>query len=168
MGVMEKIILTLILSVFVVALGCTKPKGNYTEKLKEGCVEATITGIKLDIGRLENYLVLPDLQNKAQVEAHLSKLYEDLKKYQNMRIEEYALPQPLHIRGYINEPYVVNTIIYLEKQSMSGPFYHAVKVMDDRGAEIKPKEIYEFTIYPLYRRYYPFEDWYVLIESFEK
>ncbi|BAL80365.1 hypothetical protein [Caldisericum exile] len=163
-----KIIIVFILLFAITSIGCVSKQENYTDKLKESCIEATITGIKLDIERLEGYLKLPDLKNRSEVEKALSKLYEDLRKYQNMNVKDYELPKPLKIRGYISEPYVVDSIIYLEKQSKSGPFYHAVKVMGDKENDIKPKEIYEFTIYPVYRRYYPFEAWYVLIESFEK
>jgi hypothetical protein len=168
MGMRFKVLISIILIVSLVLLGCATNKENYEYKLKKGCLEATIIGIKLDIGRLEGYLKLPDLENREQVLEALSKLKEDLKKYESMKVEDYVLPEPIIIRGFISEPYVEDTIIYLEKQSKSGPFYHAVKVMDDRGSKIVPKEIYEFKIYPVYRRYYPFPDFYVFVESFKK
>lgn len=163
-----KLILALFLIAFILVLGCLPSSENYEKLLKESCIEATIIGIKLDIERLEGYLRLPDLQNRETVEQALKRLYEDLNKYQNMKVEDYTLPEPIKIVGYINEPYTVDSIIYLKEQSKSGPFYHAVKVLKDRGSEIKPKEIYEFTVYPVYRRFYPFEDWYVCVESFKK
>lgn len=85
-----------------------------------------------------------------------------------MKTQDYVLLEPIKIKGYLGEKYVADSIIYLENQSKSGPFYHAVKILGDRGNEITANKIYTFTIYPVYRRYYPFEDWYVFVSDFEE
>ena len=83
-----KVLIAIILIVSLVLLGCATNKENYEYKLKKGCLEATIIGIKLDIGRLEGYLKLPDLENREQVVEALSKLKEDLTKYESMKVED--------------------------------------------------------------------------------
>lgn len=163
----KKFLSTLLLAVIIASLFFSCTFINKTE-IKRGCLEAITTGIKLDIQRLEDYLSLPDLQNRSEVERALTKLKEDLNKYQSMKTNEYILEEPIEIKGYLGEKYVINSIIYLVNQNKSGPFYHAVKVMDDKGEEIIPNEIYTFKVYPVYKRYYPFEAWYVFVSDFKK
>jgi len=165
--VAKKFLSIFLLAVFIASIffGCTWI--NETE-IKRECLEAITTGIKLDIQRLEGYLNLSDLQNRSEVESTLIKLKEDLNKYQSIKTNDYVLEESIEIKGYLGEKYVTNSIIYLENQSKSGPFYHAVKVMDDKGEEIVPNEIYTFKVYPVYKRYYPFEAWYVFVSDFEK
>lgn len=161
----RNIILTILLVTIVLILGACKPS---MDEIKQGCIDAAIVGIKLDIERLEGYLELPELDNRDKVEEALSKLRIDLQAYQSMKTQDYVLPEPIKIKGYLGEKYVTDSIIYLENQSKSGPFYHAVKILGDRGNEITANKIYTFTIYPVYRRYYPFEAWYVFVSDFEK
>ncbi len=158
-------VLIVLLIAMIFALAACKPS---TDEIKQGCIDAAITGIKLDIERLEGYLKLPELDNRNQVEEALSKLKIDLQTYQSMKTQNYVLPEPLKVNGYLGEKYVTDSIIYLENQSKSGPFYHAVEILGDKGNQIIPNQIYTFTIYPVYRRYYPFEDWYVFVSDFEK
>jgi len=162
---MRKIsIITLILITLFLS-GCSK--NSLEMELKKSAIETTIIGIKLDIEKLESYLKLESLENRGAVEEALKKRYEDLEYYQKLDPKNYTLPKPITIRGLIFESYKPNTIIYLEHQSKSGPFYIAVKVFRDQGDKIIPNHIYTFTIYPLYRQYYPFESWYVLVKKFE-
>lgn len=165
---MQKIFITLLIIFIAIPLMTTSCSRTDNTEVKQACIDAALSGIKLDIQRLKAYLLQQDLENRQEVESAYKKLEEDLKKYSNMKAEEYELPKPIKIKGYLGESYVPDSIIYLEQQNKSGPFYHAVKIMKNRGSEIVPKEVYTFTVYPVYKRYYPFESWYVFVSDFKK
>lgn len=150
--------------IFCLFAGCVE---NSKQEIAKECIEATITGIKIDIQRLEGYLNLDDLEKRNEIEETLQKLKEDLEYFQSISPSSYIPPEPIEVKGSIEEQYTTDTIISLIDQKKSGPFYHIVKVHKDKGKDIIPKNEYSFVIYKVYKRYYPFEAWYVFVKEFK-
>jgi len=61
--------------------------------LKRECLNATINAIKIEINRHQEWLATPDVENKEEILNRLNRLTSDLERYENMKIEEYTIPE---------------------------------------------------------------------------
>jgi len=134
--------------------------------LKEECLKAIINAIKIEINRHREWLDTPDIENKEEILNRLNQLKTDLEKYENMKVEEYMIPEKREVIGWIEEPYKMDTLLYIENMTRSGPFYHIVGIREN--STIEPKKKYLMTIHLVYLRYYPFESYYVYVYKYKE
>ena len=137
--------------------------------LKENCIYAAMNGILADVNRIKVWLKNSDNLGKDKInelKANLSELNNMLEKYKTMPVSQYNLPEKREIIGWINEK--GSTLLYSERMSRSGPFYHIAGIYSGTLNELEPKVKYKMTIYLVHRRIYPFPDYYVYVASVEK
>ncbi|RDD52326.1 hypothetical protein BA065_02340 [Nanoarchaeota archaeon NZ13-N] len=164
----EKVIsIALILSIVIVGILPLFFYQRFMEtSLKKECLKATINAIKIEINRHREWLEAPDVENREEVLSRLNKLTADLERYENMKIEEYVIPEKREVIGWIEGPYEIDTLLYIENMTRSGPFYHIVGIRGN--TTIKPNKKYLMTIYLVYPRYYPFESYYVYVYKYKE
>ncbi|MCD6568852.1 hypothetical protein J7K70_01750 [bacterium] len=149
---------------------------NMTEAtvFKKALVNAAIRGIELDIKRIQKWLEAPEEEltegalRRKDLEFRLSQLESELKKYKNMRLQDYKPPEKRDVVGWVNDACVENTLLHTENMSRSGPFYHIVGIKGGNWSDIKPKVKYKMSIYLVYPRFYPFPDHYIYISSYKQ
>ena len=160
------IIITLLILPFI--LKCEKEdKNDNIIELKKSCINAAIIGIELDIERhliwLENYS-----KDTFEINARLIVLEENLTKYQNLlsHPDSYQLPEKYELaEAWINTTCQENISLQFTGQTRSGPFYHISGIKDNDYEAIHPDKIYYVVLYPVYTRYYPFQDSYIYIHK---
>jgi len=127
--------------------------------LKKACLSATVQAIEIDIQRNQAWLKqMTDPKKKAEYEKELVRLAEEERKYRSMPPADYELPKKLSLTGQYEGQ------ILFDEQSRSGPFYHMVA----SAAPLTRGKRYSFEVYLLYRRAYPFPDYYVYVSKSEK
>lgn len=136
--------------------GAQEPDDN---RLKKACLSATVQAIDTEIERYQVWLKqTEDPKQKAEFEKEMACLTEDNKKYQSMALDKYELPKKLLLTGRYEGQ------ILFDGQSRSGPFYHVIT----SATKLKTGEKYAFEIYLVYRRSYPFPNYYVYVVKAEK
>lgn len=147
-------------------------------ELKKACLAATVEAIKLEMKRYQGWIEwkklhgeqdeLPDLQQS------LGKLQADLEKYLAMDPEEYVLPEKttadsavtafldhkispekITTTAWVSDKQPgINSILYVNGMSRSGPWYHVAGILDDNYAAVKPGVKYQMSFYTVYPRQY--------------
>jgi hypothetical protein len=141
--------------------------------VKKACLAATRTAITLEIRRYAGWI---DLRKSGQVaagdlpalEATLARLKEDLQKYQAMKPEDYALPPPREMTAWVQSQAADNAILYIDRMSRSGPWYHLAGSVGGNYGPLQPnvrKKVAFYSVYP--RHYGSMESAYVCIASVE-
>lgn len=174
---MKKALTIVIVLIVIVLLGLlierlvVNTASSKIMSLKNGCLQATIKAIELEIGRFQKWLEIPEEERgaesitKEEIEARLKNLQADLEKYKNMKVEDYTLPEKVEVVADINE-LKEGDFLEIEGLSRSGPFYHVVGIVGDDYTAIK-KGKYALTLYLVYPRYYPFTSFYVYIADYK-
>lgn len=142
--------------------------------LKIDLIQATIRAIEAEIRRFTSR-VPPEPEKARALEA-------DLERFKKMKPEDYPLngakPDPFKEPGVIMPPVVeeveiaslpeLGKLLYLTKQSKSGPFFHVAGIAKDAMIELKPdaKPPFKAKIYLVFRREYfaMIKDYYVYVE----
>jgi hypothetical protein len=153
----------IILSVFVLISGCI---GAPPENVKQGCLQATIRGINLEIARYQGWIggtVKAD--DLAALEVELKRLQADLQKYQAMKPADYQLPEAKVMEVWVEDTKPgENSILYFEAISRSGPWYHLTGIAGADYSILKPKQKQKVTVYKVYpRNYFNMESAYVYV-----
>ncbi|RKY30699.1 MAG: hypothetical protein DRP67_04015 [Candidatus Omnitrophota bacterium] len=144
------------------------------KRLKRDCINATIRAIELEIERHQKWLKIPKenltpgAEPREKIAERLKRLKKDLLKYKNMKIEDYKLPPKKEVIGWVHHPCKEGTLLRIKNMTRSGPFYHIVGIKGGNYDVIKPRVKYKMTIYLLYPRHYPFFNYYIFIENYEK
>ena len=145
-----------------------------TRSLKEACINATIRGIELDIGMHQKWLEIPEeeltegAESREKIKFRLDQLNVELEKYENIRLQNYELPEKREIIGWVNQPCTEDITLQIEDMSRSGPFYHIVGIKGEDYSVIKPQIRYRMTMYLVYPRDYPFTSYYIYIDNYEQ
>ena len=131
-------------------------------ELKQGCLKATIGGINLEITRYQGWI---DQRKKGLVkddalpgfESELIRLQADLEKYRTMNPADYRLPEALTLQGWFEDAKPgVNSILYFDGLSRSGPWYHLAGIAGDQYNALVPQKKYQLKIYKVYPREYSY------------
>ena len=131
-------------------------KQNTDLNQKKVCLENTIKAITYEINSAK----------ERKDSAYLDNLSKDLDYYKSISADTYS-PKIAHFIGKIPYPCEKDQIIMLENMSRSGPFYHVIGYY--RGCEeMKGDKKYNITACILYRRYYPFPDYYVYVLDYKE
>lgn len=149
-----------------------------SQELKNGCLKATISVITFEIDRINNKLIEVNnsiIEGKEEILSELKILQEemnnDLRKYQNMKIEDFQLGKKVEVLGYyFTEKVIIFDLFYTIPQSKSGPFYFIAGINGDNLNIIDTRYNYQMTLYYLYPRYYfpNILNEYVYIDGLEK
>lgn len=139
------------------------------EQLKQVCIETAVCGIKQEIKRHQQWIEGKVGKEQEQFKQHLSELKGDLEKFQNLKLEDYEIPQKLEVTAWVNSPASENSILYFEGLTRSGPWYHICGIKGDDYSVLEPDTQYLITIYLVYPRYYwHMDSWYVYINEYKE
>lgn len=148
----------------------TKPAVAPAESIEQGCLQAAIRGINLEIARVQGWIAqrkqgavpagdLPGLEGK------LKALQDALQQYKAMKPGDYRLPEAKTLEAWVQDAKPgENSILYFDGQSRSGPWYHMTGLAGGDFSALAPKRKYRLTIYPVYPRdYFNMESAYVYV-----
>jgi hypothetical protein len=128
------------------------------EIVKQGCLKATITAIKMEIERCQRWIGQrtnnPDAEDLPALKEELGKLQDDLKKYQKMKVHDYELPSKTVIKAWVGETAKDGSILYVDRMTKSGPWYHLAGIVGDDYSVLPPDVRSTVTFYPVYKRSY--------------
>ena len=156
-----------------------KPTTGVNE-LKKKCIEAAIKGMLLDKEKLESWIEMRRDKDNMQAElfelkGKLDQLETNIFQYSNNPIANYELPEKLEIEAWVlGDQARENGQISFHEQSESGPFYHMTGIngedygviqATDYGYDVKPKNTFIMTVYPVWKREYSFPDYYVYVDA---
>lgn len=126
--------------------------------LKSDCLAATVKAITKEMERHRQWLEVRkqqgDEKGAAAMEEELTRLQNDLDKYQTMDVKDYILPSPIQKVVWIGETFQEDAILSVEGMTKSGPWYHAVGIAGGDYGILKPVARYSITFYPVYPRSY--------------
>ncbi len=143
-----------------ILLSCLTVSCVVDRPLKQACLQATLAAIDSEIGRHNAWLKQASTPEEvSECKKELARLSTDKKKYQDMKPDEYVLPQKQTMPGkYIGGQ------ISPSPQSRSGPFYLVI----ESSSSLKKEEKYLFEFYSVYKRSYgPFPNHYVYVSRAE-
>lgn len=128
------------------------------EIVKQACLKATITAIKMEIGRCQRWIGQrinhPDAEDLPALKEELAKLQADLDKYQKMKASDYQLSTPTATKAWVGEPAKDGSILYTDRMTKSGPWYHLAGIVGDDYSVLRPDVRRTVTFYPVYKRSY--------------
>lgn len=151
---------------------------GHIDSLNYECVNSKIKGIEIDIGRCENWLSnqgIPD-DKKESLKDSLAVLQKELEKANKLKIkiethkiksDSLIFTDSLWVRGTINSKFEPGIMITYDKMSRSGPFYHIAGI-NSLLSSPEPTRRYDFLIYVVQTRMYPFPDFYVYLKDFKE
>lgn len=127
-------------------------------ELKKACLSATITAIQLEIDRHNLvYEMQPKPANTAPFAtflADLNTLQSDLNKYQAMDVKDYVLPEKITVPAWFSVKPGIDSILYVEGMSKSGPWFHLAGIVGGDYSNLQPEIKYDMSFYPVYPRSY--------------
>ena len=128
------------------------------EIVKKSCLKATITAIKVEIGRCQRWIEQrinnPDAKDLPELKEELAKLQADLERFQKMKVHEYELPSKTATTVWVVEAAKDGSILYVDRMSKSGPWYHLAGIVGDDYSVLQPDVRRKVTFYPVYKRSY--------------
>jgi hypothetical protein len=128
------------------------------EIVKQACLKATITAIKMEIERWQRWngqrTNNPDAEGLPMLEEELVKLQADLEKYQKMKVHDYGLPLQTATKAWVGETAKDGSILYVDRMSKSGPWHHLAGIVGDDYSVLQPDVRRKVTFYPVYKRSY--------------
>jgi len=150
------------LAALILAAGChgNIRTGGPREDLNKGCLQATIDALNLEIARVQGWI---DLRKQGTVqdnalpgfEADLKALQADLQRYGAMAPADYQVPEPnMLVIWFEEDSPALNSIVYFDGLSRSGPWYHLAGVPGNDFTVLKPRTRYAATFYKVYPRSY--------------
>ncbi len=188
-----------IAAVFLIAYPSLALSRGGDSETKKGCLEATINAIRMEIGGYRHRLVLAQkgvgpAGNAEAFKKRISRLTAELKKYRNLKPENYALapesgqggnpdvflemqkfgpmspPEKREISIFADQKCREGSLLNVKGMTRSGPFYHVAGVEHGDYGRIKPNGAYKLTIYLVYKRqYFGFiPDYYVYVDRVRK
>ena len=172
-----------------------KPKLSRTELsrlLANQCYVATIRSINNEMARFKEWIQTYDPSSnnavtKPKLYRQLSILSSTLTQYKKIDPNNYTCEysdattntSKINLIGWVGDNCSFNDLIYFDRLTRSGPFYHIAGVFDpecngtslnvsnsDVCSGLKPNVKYNMTFSLIYPEYYPFESYYVFIQSY--
>lgn len=139
-------------------------------EIKQACLSATVTAIELEIDRYKKWIDLRkqqgDTQALSELEKSMALLQADLERYSTMAVTDYVLPEKAVCTAWVENKLGVNSLLYIERMSKSGPFYHLAGITGGDYSLLQPGTRYNMTLYKIYpRSYWNMESHYVYISS---
>lgn len=143
------------------------------DNLKNACLSATITAIHLEMDRYQRWMDFRkqqgDQKGIAQLQESLDALHEDLIKFETMDSQDFVLPEKYSEVAWAQGKARTDSILYVEKMSKSGPWYHLAGIWGDDYTLLQPNEKYKVNIYKVYpRNYWGMDSAYVYITVVDK
>ena len=150
----------ILLPCLIVSCVAKEPKPTDVE-LKQACLRATLKAIDSEIERHQAWLKQGgNPKNISEYKKELARLNADKRKYQEMKPDDYVLPEKRILTGEYT-----GQIYNFEGQSRSGPFYHVIASANS----LKNGKKYEFEFYSVYRRsYWNMPNYYVYVSRARK
>ena len=135
------------------------PETSQQKNFKNTCLAATIKAIELEIGRYRSWIDLRknkkiDQKDLPALEDALSRLESDLKKYQQMTVADYNLPDKITTKAWVESKAADNSILYVHGMSRSGPWYHLAGIAGGDYTILRPGVLREVVFYEVYPRNY--------------
>lgn len=129
-------------------------KPDQLQILKKTCLQATITAIKMEIARHEGGV---SQKNNAKESSQVKALKAELEEYQKMDISDYTLPYKKRVTtAWVESKAKNGSILYVERMSKSGPWYHLAGIVGDDYSILQPgvkKEVVFYEVYYSQGRY---------------
>ena len=146
--------------------GDTALKGD---ALKQACLAATITAIKLEMNRYQRWIDVRkqqgDVQGEIALQSSLDVLAAELELYAAMDAKDYVLPAPMTTVAWVEIKADKDAIVYIDNMSKSGPWYHLAGITGDNYALMRPAAREQVNLYPVHKRTYgSMQSAYVFVE----
>lgn len=128
------------------------------EELKKAALSATITAIELEMNRYQRWIDVRKGQGDQAGEAAMQAAWDELKieldMYKAMDWKDYPMPRKVETVVWTEGQAGIDTIVYVEGMSRSGPWYHLAGIMGDDFAALKPGVKVPAALYAVHKRTY--------------
>lgn len=135
--------------------------------LERSCLLAATRGIEQEIERCERFAegltsARAPAHERSALEARLLGLRMDLERFRALAAEDYALPEPLEITGWVDEA-AEGAELHRERAAAGDPLLRVMAVDGGGFAALSPGTPCRMTVYRVYPRAEPSPGHYVCV-----
>lgn len=140
--------------------------------LQRGCLQATITAVRLEIDRHQRWIHFHQQQGDhsgtAQLEECLATLQKDLARYLVMDAADFILPDKVTAGAKVEGAAKPDAVLQVDGMGKNGPWYHIAGIAGDDYGKLLPNMHYDVSFYKVYpRSYWGMDSAYIYIAGTE-